>query len=86
MGTVIGQFLLILLGGVAELLFLLTGKWLLLLISGGRLLLMPPDAPSNLFRPFKRLPCGQVGVDRQFAILIAALFWSLMLVLYLAYR
>lgn len=85
MGTIIGQILFVILGSVAELAFLLTGKWLLLLISGGRLVLMPP-APRSWFHPFKRLPNGQVGVDRELSILIALLFWSLMLALYLSSR
>jgi hypothetical protein len=86
MGTIIGHLLAAILEAVADLIFFLTGKWLLLLISGGRLVLMPPDTPRSWFPPFKRLPHGQVGVDREFAMLIALLFWISVLALYVSFR
>jgi hypothetical protein len=46
---------------------------------------MPPDTPRSWFPPFKRLPHGQIGVDREFAMLIALLFWVLVLGLYASF-
>ena len=86
MGAIIGHLLLAILESVADLAFFLTGKWLLRLISGGRLVMMPPDTPRSWYPPFKRLPHGQVGVDRDFAMLIALLFWLLVLGLYVSSR
>ena len=62
--------------GVLQLIGLFTGKWLLPRVSGGRLILMPRDAPSEPFRlaPYKRLPNGQIGVDVLFFATLAALF------------
>jgi hypothetical protein len=46
---------------------------------------LDPDA-VGWFPPFKRLPHGQIGVDREFAMLIALLFWVLVLGLYVSFR
>ena len=48
MGAIIGHVFFAILEIVAELVFLLTGKWLLLLALGGRLVLMPSDIPRIL--------------------------------------
>jgi hypothetical protein len=84
--AIVSHFFLAILESVAQLFLFLTGKWLLLLISGGRLTLMPPDTPRSWFPPFKRLPHGQIGVDREFAMLVALLFWVLVLCLYVLFR
>ena len=42
MGQVIGQFFLAILESLAELFCFFTGKWLLRLIAGGRVVPMPP--------------------------------------------
>ena len=67
---------------VLQLVGLFTGKWLLPRVSGGRLILMPLDAPSEPFRlsPYKRLPNGQIGVDRLFFTSLAALFYVIVIV------
>ncbi len=76
MAHLVAQFFLAILESLAELLF--TGKWLLLLITGGRVIPMPPTTPRSLsLSPFKRLPTGQIGVDAQFLALIALVFWIL---------
>jgi len=76
MAHLVAQFFLTILESLAELLF--TGKWLLLLITGGRVIPMPPTTPRSLsLSPFKRLPTGQIGVDAQFLALIALVFWIL---------
>jgi len=76
MAHLVAQFFLTILESLAELLF--TGKWLLLLIAGGRVIPMPPTTPRSLsLSPFKRLPTGQIGVDAQFLALIALVFWIL---------
>jgi hypothetical protein len=78
MGAVLGQFFLAILESLAELFFLFTGKWLLLLITGGRVIPMPPKTPRNWsLSPFKRLSTGQIGIDAQFVALIALVFWIL---------
>ncbi len=72
----IGQFFLAIFESVAELFFFFTGKWLLLLITGGRVIPMPPKTPRNWsLSPVKRLSAGQIGVDAQFVALIALVFW-----------
>lgn len=77
-GQVIGQFVLAILESLAELFCFFTGKWLLLLITGGRVVPMPPTTPRSWsLSPFKRLPTGQLGVDSQFVALIALVFWIL---------
>ena len=86
MNAIISHFFLGIRESVAQLFLFLTGKWLLLLISGGHSTLMPPDAPRSWFPPFKRLPYGQIGVDREFAMLIALRFWLLVLGLYVSFR
>jgi len=76
MAHLVAQFFLTILESLAELLF--TGKWLLLLTTGGRVIPMPPTTPRSLsLSPFKRLPTGQIGVDAQFLALIALVFWIL---------
>jgi hypothetical protein len=67
---------------VLQLVGWLTGKWLLPRVSGGRLILMPRDAPSEPFRlaPYKRLPNGQIGVDVLFFSSLAALFYVLIII------
>jgi hypothetical protein len=78
MGAVIGQFILAILESLAELFFFFSGKWLLVLITGGRVIPMPPNTPRSWsLSPFKRLPAGQIGVDAQFVALIALVFWIL---------
>jgi hypothetical protein len=78
MGQVIGQFFLAILESLAELFCFFTGKWLLRLIAGGRVVPMPPTTPRSWsLSPFKRLPTGQIGVDSQFVALIALVFWIL---------
>jgi hypothetical protein len=61
---------------VLQLIGLFTGKWLPPLEPGGRLILMPRDAPSEPFRlaPYKRLANGQIGVDALLVATVAALF------------
>jgi hypothetical protein len=67
---------------VLQLIGWFTGKWLLPRVSGGRLILMPRDAPSESFRlaPYKRLPNGQIGVDVLFFASLAALFYLFVIV------
>ena len=78
MAHIVAQFFLAILESLAELFFFFTGKWLLLLITGGRVIPMPPTTPRSLsLSPFKRLPTGQIGVDAQFLALIALVFWIL---------
>jgi hypothetical protein len=78
MAHLIAQFFLAILESLAELFFFFTGKWLLLLIAGGRVVPMPPNTPRSWsLSPFKRLPAGQIGVDAQFVALIALVFWIL---------
>jgi hypothetical protein len=74
----IGQFFLAILESLAELFFFLSGKWLLLLITGGRVIPMPPKTPRSWsVSPVERLPAGQIGVDAQFVALLALIFWIL---------
>ncbi len=47
MAHVIGQFVLAILESLAELFCFFTGKWLLLLITGGRVVPMPPTTPRS---------------------------------------
>jgi hypothetical protein len=78
MSHVIGQFFLAIFESVAELFLFFTGKWLLLLITGGRVVAMPRETPRGWsLSPFKRLRTGQIGVDGQFVALIALVFWIL---------
>jgi hypothetical protein len=73
-----GQFLLAILESLAELFCFFTGKWLLLLVTGGRVVPMPPKTPRSWsLSPVKRLSAGQIGVDAQFVALIALVFWVL---------
>ncbi len=54
MAHVIGQFVLAILESLAELFCFFTGKWLLLLITGGRVVPMPPTTPRSWsLSPFK---------------------------------
>lgn len=61
---------------------LFTGKWLLPRLSGGRLVLMPQEAPSEPFRlaPYKRLPDGQIGIAADFFVPLAALFYVIAII------
>ncbi|MBI5260340.1 MAG: hypothetical protein HY852_00810 [Bradyrhizobium sp.] len=62
---------------VLQVVGLFTGRWLLPKVSGGRIILMPDDAPIGLFplAPYARLPNGKIGVDGVFVgTLLAMLF------------
>ncbi len=67
---------------VLQLIGLFTAKWLLPRISGGRLILMPKDAPSQplRFAPYARLPNGRIGVDVFFAAALGAIFYTIAIV------
>jgi len=78
MAHLVAQFLLAILESLAELFFFFTGKWLLLLVAGGRVIPMPPTTPRSWsLSPFKSLQTGQIGFDAQFLALIALVFWIL---------
>jgi len=44
-------------------------KWLLPVVTGGRIILTPSNAPARAWSlsPFTSLPSGQTGVDADFA-------------------
>jgi hypothetical protein len=67
---------------VLQLIGLFTGKWLLPLVSGGRLILMPRDVTSEPFRfaPYKGLANGQIGVDALLVATLASLFYVILIV------
>jgi len=67
---------------VLQLLGLFTGKWLLPRLSGGRLILMPRDVPLEPFRlaPYKRLSNGQIGVDANFFVPLAAFSYVIVII------
>jgi hypothetical protein len=76
------QLVLALFEFAGELLCYFTGKVLLPVLTGGRVTVMPygSHGASRRFTPYQRLPNGQIGVEGDFAVLIALIFWAAILI------
>lgn len=77
MSDLVVQLIVALLQCAAELLWYFTSKILLPLLTRGRVTVMPYagfDA-SRWLVPCRRLANGQIGVEGDFAVLIALIFW-----------
>jgi hypothetical protein len=76
------QLVLALFQFAGELLCYFTSKILLPVLTGGRVTVMPYDSfgTSRWFTPCQRLPNGRIGVEGDFAVLIALIFWATALV------
>jgi hypothetical protein len=82
MAEFLAQLMLALLQTVAELLSYFTSKFLLPLFTRGRVVVMPYGSlgTSRWFIPCRRFPNGTICVDGDFAILIALIFWTVVIV------
>lgn len=78
----LAQLMLALLQAVAELLCNFTSRLLLPVFTRGRVVVMPYGSldTSRWFIPCRRLPNGMIGVGGDFAILIALIFWVVVMV------
>jgi hypothetical protein len=78
----LAQLMLALLQAVAELLCHFTSRFLLPVLTRGRVVVMPygSSGTSRWLVPCRRLPNGTIGVDGEFAILIALIFWTVVIV------
>jgi hypothetical protein len=78
----LAQLMLALLQAVAELLCYFTSGPLLPVFTRGRVVVMPSGSldTSRWFSPCGRLPNGMMGVGGDFAILIALIFWVVVMV------
>jgi hypothetical protein len=84
------QLVLALFQFAGELLCYFTGKVLLPVLTGGRVTVMPYGSldgslhgslgASRWFTPYQRLPNGRIGLEGDFAVLIALIFWAAILV------
>jgi hypothetical protein len=76
------QLMLALLQAVAELLCYFTSRFLLPLFTRGRVVVMPYGSlgTSRWLIPCRRLPNAMIGVDGDFAVLIALIFWAVVIV------
>jgi hypothetical protein len=78
----LAQLMLALLQAVAELLCYFTSRFLLPVFTRGRVVVMPCGSlgRSRWIIPCRRLSNGTIGVDSDFAILIALIFWTVVIV------
>ena len=76
------QLMLALFQFAGEMLCYFTGKILLPVLTGGRVTVLPYGSygPSRWLAPCRRLPNGQIAVEGDFAVLIALIFWAVVLV------
>ncbi|WP_163413603.1 hypothetical protein, partial [Escherichia coli] len=65
-----------------ELLCYFSSKFLLPMVTRGRVTVMPYAGfgSSRWFMPYRRLPNGRIGLEGDFAVLIALIFWAAVLV------
>lgn len=75
------QLMLALFQFAGEMLCYFTSKILLPVLTGGRVTVMPYESygKSRWFVP-RRLPNGRIAVEGDFAVLIALIFWIVVLV------
>ena len=78
----LAQLMLALLQAVAGLLCYFTSRFLLPVFTRGRVVVMPYGSPgaSRWLIPCRRLPNGTIGVDGDVAILIALIFFTVVIV------
>ncbi len=77
------QLMLALFQFAGEMLCYFTGKILLPVLTGGRVTVLPYGrtyGTSRWFIPYCRLPNGRIAVEGDFAVLIALIFWAVVLV------
>jgi hypothetical protein len=76
------QLVLALVQFAGELLCYFAGKVLLPVLTGGRVTVMPYGSLSASRWSYQRLPNGngRIGVEGDFAVLIALIFWAAILV------
>jgi hypothetical protein len=76
------QLIVALLQCAAELLCHFTSKFLLPVLTGGRVTVMPHAGfgTSRWFVPCRRLSNGRIGIEGDFAVLIALVFWVVVIV------
>ena len=82
MSELAAQLIVALFQCAAELLCHFTSKCLLPVLTGGRVTVMPYAGfgTSRWFVPCRRLSNGQIGVEGDFAVLIALIFWVVVIV------
>lgn len=82
MSELVVQLLMALFQCAAELLCHFTSKILLPVATGGRVTVMPyaGAGTSHWFIPCRRLSDGRIGVEGDVAVLIALIFWVVVIV------
>jgi hypothetical protein len=82
MEELFGQLVLGILQGFFEVVCYFTAKWLLPLVSRGRLQVLAPLPPRKWWsiRSFTKLPNGQIGVYAEMATLLGVIFWLIVMV------
>ena len=82
MSELVAQLIVALFQCAAELLCFFTSKILLPVLTGGRVTVMPYDGvgTSRWLIPCRRLSNGRIGVEGDFAVLIALVFWVAVIV------